>query len=244
MITKIPIVTLAGFVVGALLMVLSNQTISAQVARERWKKLAVYFLIVHLAVACAAAGTATIFLFVVLIVVTGAFELGRASAYPGFGSHRNIMFTWFIYAMVAAATVATTLMLSPTEWLLVYLLVATFDGMSQVVGQLLGRHLLAPRISPGKTVEGAIGGLAATLVVGIIFRELVWPHAGAALLLAASISLAGLTGDLAASWVKRKAGIKDYGTKLPGQGGVLDRFDSFLAASTVVGPVIYFVGLT
>ena len=128
--------------------------------------------------------------------------------------------------------------------MVLYLLVAVFDGFSQVIGQLVGRRLLAPGISPGKTVEGAIGGLIAALMVGFVLRDLVWPDPIQALLLAATISFAGLCGDLAASLVKRRAEIKDFGTILPGQGGILDRFDSFLVASAVVAPIIYYSGIT
>jgi phosphatidate cytidylyltransferase len=134
-------------------------------------------------------------------------------------------------------------MLSAATWLYLYLLVAVFDGFSQVVGQLVGRRKLAPAISPGKTVEGAIGGLVAAVTVGVVFRDLVWPDPADALFLAVVISATGLCGDLAASMVKRRAGIKDFGNALPGQGGVLDRFDSFLAASAIVGPIIYFAGV-
>jgi len=243
MIAQIFLATLSGFVVGALLMALNNRRLSPQSARGQWKKLAVYFLIVHTALACAAAGPVSMFVFVVLIIMLGASELRRASerldARPG----RVRFIVWVLFTVVAATTVLMVPMLSSASWLYIYLLVAVFDGFSQVVGQLVGRRLLAPGISPGKTIEGAIGGLVAASTVGIVFRDLVWPEAVQALLLAVAICAVGLCGDLAASWVKRRAGIKDFGNALPGQGGVLDRFDSFLAASAIIGPIIYSVEL-
>ncbi len=244
MITQIFVATLSGFAIGAVLMALSNRRTSPQIARESWKKLAVYFLIVHTALACAAAGPVTMFVFVVLIITLAASELRSASERIA-NRPRGIRFIiWVTFTVVAATTVLMIPMLSPASWMYLYLLVAVFDGFSQVVGQLVGRRLLAPGISPGKTIEGAVGGLVAALTVGIVFRDLVWPEPLQALLLAAAISAVGLCGDLAASLVKRRAGIKDFGTALPGQGGVLDRFDSFLAASAVIGPIIYFTGIT
>ena len=234
---------MSGFAVGALLMALSNRRRSPQVAREHWKKLGVYFVIVHTALACAAAGPVSMFAFVVLIITLGASELQRAFESMEFGAGGYRFVVWVTYTVVAAITVLMVPMLSSASWVYLYLLVAVFDGFSQVVGQLIGRRRLAPRISPGKTVGGAIGGLVAALTVGLIFGELVWPRPVHALLLATAISIAGLGGDLAASWVKRRAGIKDYGSALPGQGGILDRFDSFLAASAIIGPIIYFAGV-
>ena len=242
MIAQIFIATLSGFAVGALLMALNNRRTTPQIAREQWKKLSVYFLIVLTALACAAAGPVSMFVFVVVIITLGASELRRASERVDM-SPRGIRFViWMTYTVVAATTVLMIPMLSPGTWVYLYLLVAVFDGFSQVVGQLVGRRLLAPKISPGKTIEGAIGGLLAAVTVGIVFRDLVWPAPMSALLLAVAICSAGLCGDLAASMVKRRAGIKDFGNALPGQGGILDRFDSFLAASAVIGPIIYFSG--
>ncbi len=243
MITQIFVATLSGFAIGAVLMALNNRRTSPQIARESWKKLGVYFLIVHTALACAAAGPVSMFVFVVLIITLAASELRSASERVG-NRPRGLRFIiWLTFTVVAATTVLMIPMLSPASWMYLYLLVAVFDGFSQVVGQLVGRRLLAPSISSGKTIEGAVGGLVAALTVGIVFRDLVWPEPLQALLLAAAISAVGLCGDLAASRVKRRAGINDFGTALPGQGGVLDRFDSFLAASAVIGPIIYFAGL-
>lgn len=223
-------------------MALGNRKIPTPVARERWKKLFVYFLIVNTSLACAAGGALSMLIFVTLIVSAGAFELRRASA--GFETHRFRIIVWLFYIAVSAATITMVPALSPANWVYLYLLVAVFDGFSQVVGQLLGRHRMSPRISPGKTIEGAIGGLLAALLVGVLFRDLAWPDPRAALILSFGIAVSGLGGDLLASWVKRRAGIKDFGAALPGQGGVLDRFDSFLAASFIVGPIIHFGGLT
>ena len=242
MIAQIFIATLSGFAIGALLMALNNRRTTPQIAREQWKKLGVYFLIVLTTLACAAAGPVSMFVFVVLIITLGASELRRASERVDMRP-RGIRFViWMTYTVVTATTVLMIPMLSPGTWVYLYLLVAVFDGFSQVVGQLVGRRLLAPNISPGKTIEGAIGGLLAAVTVGIVFRDLVWPAPMSALLLTVAICSAGLCGDLAASMVKRRAGIKDFGNALPGQGGILDRFDSFLAASAVIGPIIYFSG--
>ncbi len=244
MITQIFVTTVLGFVVGGLMMAIGNRGSSSQVARERWKKLGVYFLIVHTALASAAAGPITLFVFVILIITLGASELRYASERIGLRPRGIRYIIWMTFTVIAAITVLMIPMLAPTTWMVLYLLVAAFDGFSQVVGQLIGRRLLAPGISPGKTIEGAIGGLVAALTVGFVLRDLVWPDPLQALLLAATISIAGLCGDLAASVVKRRAGIKDFGAILPGQGGILDRFDSFLVASAVVAPIIYFSGIT
>ena len=72
---------------------------------------------------------------------------------------------------------------------------------------------------------------------------LAWPDPAAALLLSLAIAATGLAGDLLASWVKRRAGIKDFGRLLPGQGGVLDRYDSFLAVSAIIGPILHVVAV-
>jgi phosphatidate cytidylyltransferase len=125
--------------------------------------------------------------------------------------------------------------MTPMAVATLYVVVAVYDGFSQVTGQWFGRWPLAPRISPGKTVEGVWGGLTAAYVVAM---SLGGPMAAGFIVrvaLGVGTALACLAGDLAASWVKRASGIKDYSRFLPGHGGVLDRFDSFLAAAALVG---------
>lgn len=109
------------------------------------------------------------------------------------------------------------------------------DTAALYAGTLWGRHKLCPSISPGKTVEGALGGLAANLLVGIAGKTLFlpgveWPTC---LLFSLGAGLAGQAGDLFESELKRAAGIKDSGNLLPGHGGVLDRIDALLFAAPV-----------
>jgi phosphatidate cytidylyltransferase len=113
------------------------------------------------------------------------------------------------------------------------------DIAALYVGRLLGRHKLAPRISPGKSWEGAAGSLLASVVYGALYIPRLLPTVPLAegLGLAAVANIAGQFGDLCESAFKRGADVKDSGTLLPGHGGWLDRVDSTLFAL----PVVYFV---
>ncbi len=115
-----------------------------------------------------------------------------------------------------------------------FLIVATDIG-SYVIGRRLGRRPLSP-ISPGKTVEGACGGVACAMAVGAIGGSWIgwsWGWLIGALL-GAVVALFALVGDLTESMMKRDAGLKDSGDAIPGHGGVLDRIDSYLFVPAVV----------
>ncbi len=113
------------------------------------------------------------------------------------------------------------------------------DIAALYVGKLIGRHKLAPHVSPAKTWEGAAGSVAASLIYGAIYFPRLLPDAplAEALALTAVANIGGQFGDLCESAMKRGAGVKDSGTLLPGHGGWLDRIDSSLFAL----PVVYFV---
>ena len=111
------------------------------------------------------------------------------------------------------------------------------DTGAYALGRAIGRHKLIPSVSPGKTVEGAIGGLIASVLVAWLFTQFVlrptaqldfrWRPLGV-IVVGAVISIAAQVGDLAESLLKREAGVKDASNIIPGHGGVLDRVDSLL----------------
>jgi len=114
------------------------------------------------------------------------------------------------------------------------------DVFALLVGTLLGRHKLIPEISPKKTVEGLIGGVVfatlAMLLYGLIIDCFFADKSVNYLILASmgvGLSLLSQLGDLIASTIKREEGVKDYGTILPGHGGITDRFDSIFAISVL-----------
>ncbi|HJP86072.1 MAG TPA: phosphatidate cytidylyltransferase [Gemmatimonadaceae bacterium] len=140
----------------------------------------------------------------------------------------------YIYALryhdyAVGAGAGTILVLLPV------LLTWATDIGAYIFGRTFGRRKLIPSISPGKTVEGAVGGLGLAVVICLVYvRFLLMPYAQlgmtmqGAILFGIVISVAAQTGDLAESLLKREAGIKDSSNIIPGHGGVLDRFDSLL----------------
>jgi len=120
--------------------------------------------------------------------------------------------------------------------LLLFLVIWAGDIFAFLVGRTMGRRLLFPRVSPKKTVEGAVGGLAGSVLVGWVFTHWWWQTADwkTVMLLAALIALSGQVGDLVESALKRGANMKDSGILLPGHGGLLDRIDSLLFGAPVL----------
>lgn len=220
-------VTLPGFALGAAGMWLGSRNASGDESRRRWRKFVMFFLIVHGLVACAAVGRWPIVGLAVVMLGFVAVEL--AGAWRQIGDPRPWR-VWLMFGLAVVGVVHGVLHATPGQVLFIFLGVAACDGFSQVVGQYLGRTPLAPLVSPGKTVEGFVGGLAGSITVAVLLRDLVPMPVGGAVIAGAGLAGTGLAGDLAASWVKRRAGMKDFGSRLPGQGGVLDRFDSFIAA--------------
>jgi phosphatidate cytidylyltransferase len=229
-------ITVPGFLVGAIFMALSGRRAPAGAMRQRWLKLTVFFLIVHAVLGVAALGPPWTTLLLALIAAAGTLEL--RPAWQRMDAPRPAL-VWPVYVLGCAAALAISVRLSGPAFAFLFLVTAATDGFSQVVGQLLGRHRLAPRISPAKTIEGLLGGLVAATVVALLLRPILLPLSiPVTMALALGTGLAGLAGDLAASWVKRRAGIKDYSAALPGQGGFLDRFDSLLGALALAGAVL------
>lgn len=120
------------------------------------------------------------------------------------------------------------------------------DTCAYCVGMLIGKHKMAPELSPKKSVEGAVGGVLGaallTAIYGLVFQkqmelstEYIFVLAG----ISAIGALISMIGDLAASAIKRNYDIKDYGKLIPGHGGILDRFDSVIFTA----PIIYYLAL-
>jgi phosphatidate cytidylyltransferase len=123
------------------------------------------------------------------------------------------------------------------HWLMIALLVSwAGDTVAMYAGRALGRHKLAPRVSPMKTWEGALGSVLGGVLAAGIYAHFLIPSAALweVLAVAACANIAGQLGDLCKSAFKRGAGVKDSGTTLPGHGGWLDRIDSSLFSIPVV----------
>ena len=123
----------------------------------------------------------------------------------------------------------------PLTWLVA--VIAISDSAQYYTGRAFGRVKLAPIISPGKTVEGAMGGLVMAVIAGVALAKLWLPGVPLASVALLSLLVAGfgIGGDLFESLLKRSAGVKDSSTLIPGHGGVLDRVDAHLFA----GPIYY-----
>lgn len=175
-----------------------------------------------------------------------------AAAYLAYGVARSpargsalrfalLTVAWLALPMACAPHLVRT---GPALFVGFMLLLWTNDTGAYLVGKAIGRRKLMPRVSPGKTWEGFIGGMLLTLL-------LAWPISRLSnalplpgwLIAAAGVAIASTIGDLWESALKRKAGVKDSGRIMPGHGGALDRFDGYLLAAPVMLLVVLLMRL-
>ena len=179
-------------------------------------------------------------LVVLLVLVT---LLGRGSDFTVSVPSAALTLLGAAWLGALGATVAALRLLAPraeAPWrlLLLFATIMVSDTAAYFVGKAMGRTRMAPAISPGKTVEGALGGLLGGVLGALAVRFAGLPALplADAVGLGASVAALGMSGDLVESLFKRWAGVKDSGRIFPGHGGMLDRLDSLLFGA----PLLYY----
>jgi len=222
---QLVIYTIIFFIlIGGIGMYFGNRKVDSIIARQRWLKYVLYILITSAVVISI---WLRFFLPVaVLIVLVGYFELIRTV-----GLSKQSRLAIIIYTLFVAGFIFYAWKFTREFKFFIYLQILSFDAFSQVTGQLVGRSLIAPRISPTKTVEGFLGGLFFCLLASLLTSKWMKISLLTAIMFGLFTAIAGFAGDMLASYYKRIVGIKDYSNFLPGQGGFLDRFDGFLVTA-------------
>lgn len=194
-------------------------------------------------------GENRIYLFLALITILVAFMFLYVFAFPRYRAEQ-IMCAFFCtaYAPVMLSFIYLVRSLPYGVYTVWMIFISSWicDTCAYVVGMLIGKHKLAPVLSPKKSIEGAVGGIAGSALVGAAYayflveriieqQQITWIF----VLISAVGAVISQVGDLAASAIKRNHEIKDYGKLIPGHGGVMDRFDSVIFTA----PMIYFLAL-
>lgn len=179
-------------------------------------------------------GTMAMIATLVLIMFVYVFS------YPRFKADQVMaVYFGFFYVAVMLSFILLTRNLPDGKFLvwLIFLCSWGCDTCAYCVGMLIGKHKMAPVLSPKKSVEGAVGGVLGAALLGVAYAAATDGKMAEYALICGVGALISMVGDLAASAIKRNQGIKDYGKLIPGHGGILDRFDSVIFTA----PVIYYL---
>jgi len=175
-----------------------------------------------------------------LVLAFSLFELFRLQEIPKAAADAALLLMGFLYVpLLMGHLVLIRLLPHGISWLfLIMVIVMCGDSAAYYVGSALGKTKLYPAVSPKKSVEGSLGGLAGSVAGAFLARAFFFPELSAVDCVATALLLGvlGQLGDLFESLIKRSCGVKDSGVIFPGHGGVLDRLDSILFA----GPAAYY----
>ncbi|MBR3811007.1 MAG: phosphatidate cytidylyltransferase [Agathobacter sp.] len=186
---------------------------------------------------------AVVMLFLILLMFVYVF------AYPKYKA-KDVMAIFFglFYVAIMLSYVYQIRILENGLYLAFLIFICSWgcDTSAYCVGVLIGKHKMAPVLSPKKSIEGAVGGVVGTalltVVYTLVFRTQMSLETKDIIILAVISAIAALismVGDLTASAIKRNYDIKDYGTLIPGHGGIMDRFDSMM----ITAPIIYYLAV-
>ena len=182
----------------------------------------------------------SMFVYLLWLMAVSVFSKGKIPF-----SRMSEVFSAVLYVTVSVSSLSLIRYLNRAVGvfavILVFVISWVCDTFAFAVGSLIGKHKLIPEVSPKKTVEGSIGGVVFSTIFCILYGfviELIFKDVTANYLVlgfcGAILSVVSQIGDLIASMIKREYGAKDYGRIFPGHGGVMDRFDSVLAVSTIL----------
>lgn len=222
---------------GAIGMHLANKKAGREVKRERWLKYSTYVVITGIALT---AIFLDYFQFIaVIIIVAGSYEMAKTNASKLISETRIIILSTFVYCLIAFGFWKFTDTFKQPFLLFIFFQVFVFDAFCQITGQLFGRHVLASKISPNKTIEGLAGGWMFCIVSAMLASTWMKYTIEASALFGFITGLSSFAGDMLGSYFKRVANIKDFSNLLPGQGGFLDRFGSLM----ITGLLYFFLQL-
>jgi len=219
------------FAIGGIMMALGNRLKSKLEKRKNYTKFISYLIIINAILYCIIYIPQRFYLVAVFISMLGMAEIlwnSRKTKNYFVGLSAVIVAAVLFYGFINFS------LLSQKTILFTFIIVSVFDAFSQVFGQLFGKTHILPKLSPNKTLEGFLGGLFSSLLSAFYLQFIIESSLGFSLTFASGVAICAFVGDLLASYLKRKFGIKDFSKLLPGQGGFLDRFDSLIMASVFV----------
>lgn len=233
MILHIYIVILAYFLLGAIGFYFINRKKDKKSARKNRRKIFTYFLIVNVLFFSIIWHSVAFQTVSVIILLMGAIELIKLFVQSGYRKKGFFMLSFLVFLVMGAGFYFFST-LEQGLVLFTFLITAVFDSFSQISGQLAGNHRILPNVSPGKTWEGTTGGIIVAIASAFLLNSLIDLNNWHTLFLTFGIILFAFTGDAVTSLYKRTYQVKDFAKVLPGHGGFLDRFDSFIPAGALM----------
>lgn len=210
------------FISGAIWIYLINRKLDQASVKKQWMKYVTYVVLFNL-IWNSIIWHPIIFIFLgYLLIILCSWEWWNAIKKT---EGRNWFLMGFVVVMLGFWNF---LYREEIDILFAFFIVVLFDGSSQIAGQLAGKRPLLPKISPGKTIEGLVGGTLITLGSVLLVRNSFLMEWSEIIFKSLLIMASAFLGDLAASYAKRKASLATFGKLLPGHGGFLDRFDSLI----------------
>lgn len=242
MVLTIYIIILSYFVLGAFGFWYINRKKDRQTAQKSRIKFISYFFIIHILFFSIVFNSFIFSILSFLIVLAGLVEIIKLYRESGFRRKKFRVASMLLYILLCIGFLYFS-RLDKNLILFTFLVISIFDAFSQISGQLFGKRKLFPEISPGKTVEGLVGGGVIAIASSILIKQLAATGSSETLLLAAGIVVFAFLGDMAASAYKRIFGVKDFSQLIPGHGGFLDRFDSLIAGGFFIALLNFFDGI-